>query len=219
LAKKLHKEERVMKLENKQIGVFTALILGFIMLFLPPADKSKYSFNPTALARDILDSQDHVTPGELSEWIIAGKKDYQLIDIRSEAEFAKGSIKGAENIPLEKLLQKKTVERDLNEEGMIIIFSTGNSHAHQAWLVLNAAGKDVYALEGGYNYWSEVILNPKFPANIESDDEILKYNAAVSVANYFGGASGSVNDADTGKSKPKAKKRRKAKRKKLKGCS
>ena len=123
-----------MKLENKQIGVLVAAILAIIMLFLPGTDQSKYSFKPEALAKSISESEDQLSPRELSEWIIEGRKDYQLIDIRKKAEFKKGQINGALNIPLKKLLLKKTIEQELGDK-LTVIYSNGNSHAHQAWLV------------------------------------------------------------------------------------
>ncbi len=207
-----------MKLEDKQIGVFAALIIATIMLFLPDQDNTKYSFNPEVLASTILEKSDQVSPDELSQWIIEGRNDYQLIDIRSEKMFSKGHIKGAENIPLPVLLQKQTVYQDLSDNKLIVLYSNGNSHAHQAWLVLKTAGIDCYVLEGGFNYWNSMLLNPTMPKNF-SDDEILRYKTAQSVSAYFGGT-GKINEAkdvDTG-NKPKRTIKRKKRKKKLDGC-
>jgi len=148
-----------MKLEDKQIGVFAALIIAAIMLFLPDQDNTKYSFNPEALAGTILEQSDQISPAELSEWIIQGRNDFQLIDIRSNDMFSKGHIKRAENIPLPDLLQKKTIDLELSNDKLIILYSNGNSHAHQAWLVLKTAGIDCYVLEGGFNHWNSLLLN------------------------------------------------------------
>ncbi|PKL37415.1 MAG: hypothetical protein CVV44_13755 [Spirochaetae bacterium HGW-Spirochaetae-1] len=209
-----------LKLENRQIAVYTALILAVIMLFLPGSSKNKYRFEPEVMAKTINEKGDQVSPQDLSQWIIEGKTDYQLIDIRNSEEYAKGNIKTSENIPLENLLKRSTIDTDLSDSKMIILYSNGNSHAHQAWLVLKAAGKDAYVLEGGFNHWVAAILNPE-PAKDSSDDEILKYNLAASISSYFGGGNAvkstdnpvkSTDSKGSGAVKPKSKK------KKLEGC-
>ena len=206
-----------MKLENRQIGVFATLIIAFIMLFLPGPENSKYKFNPDLLAKAIVENEDQVSPQQLSEWIIEGKNNYQLIDIRSEKEFTSGHIKTAENIPLETLLKRKTIEQDLNTNKFIILYSNGNSHAHQCWLVLKTAGIDCYVLQGGYNYWNKIIMNPQLPAD-SSDDEILRYKKDKKVSEYYGGNT-TTSDAEVNSGKKIKKKLFKRKNKgKLEGC-
>jgi rhodanese-related sulfurtransferase len=210
-----------LKLENRQIGIFAVFIIAFIMLFLPGQDKSKYSFKPDAIAGIIKEGKDHVSPGDLSQWILEGKNDLTLVDIRPKEEFEKGHIKSAKNIPLDALMKRSTIESEFVDGKMVILYSNGTSHAAQAWLVLKTAGVDCYILDGGYNYWNETVLNPKDPGAGAADDEILKYQAAQSVADYFGGASqtksgdGAVKGGDTG---AKAPVKREGKKKKLQGC-
>lgn len=212
-----------MKLHGKQIGILIALILGVIILFLPAQDNAKYRFDPEAIADSIDGKEDQIDPATLSEWIIEGRRDYHLIDIRSAEEFGQGHIKGAENIPLKDLLKKNTLE-DLPEDKLLVLYSNGNSHAAQAWLVIKTAGFDSYMLEGGFNFWNKVIMNPKAPtanaAGEISDDEILRYKTRLSVKNYFGGDSTAVSDqaATTQQPKKKIVRRPKKKKKKLKGC-
>ncbi len=208
------------KLENRQVGVFAALIIAVIMIFLPGQDRKRYSFNPDAIAGTINASREHVTSGDLSQWIIQGKNDYTLVDIRSKDEYAAGHISGAKNIPLAVLLKRSTMEREFIDGKMVILYSNGTSHAAQAWLVLKTAGVDCYILEGGYNYWVESVLKPAEPAAGAADDEILKYRAAKSVADNFGGAVQSKETAEGGKSgtrAPAAPVKRGGK-KKLQGC-
>lgn len=204
-----------MKIENKEIGVLVAFVLALVMLFLPGPDRGRYAFDPEKLSAEIMKRDDHVSPKELSEWIIAGKNDFRLVDIRTAKEFKKGSIKKAENIPLRKLLRKDTLER-LIADKQLVLFSNGNSHAHQAWVVLKSAGVDVQVLEGGFNLWNKIVLNPKLPVNI-TDDEVLRYKGKVAVANFFGGGGSEMNAESDSGGKKKSRKRRK-KKKKLEGC-
>jgi len=207
-----------MKLIGKQIGVLVALVLAIVILFLPAQDSKKYRFDPQAIARSIEESEDHVDPATISQWIIEGRRDFMLIDIRGPEAFAAGHIKGAENIPLSQLLQRDTLD-ELSKDKLMVIYSNGSSHAAQAWLVMKTAGFDSYMLEGGFNYWNQVIMNPKAPADEAPDDEILQYKTQLAVKGYFGGDTTVVSDQVSSPDKPKTKKIiHKAKKKKLKGC-
>ncbi len=206
-----------MRLEGKQIGVLVALILGVIMVMLPAGDNRRYSFEPSELADMIKGNSDQIDPVTLSEWIIEGRRDYLLVDIRAEEKFAAGSIKGAENIPMEKLLLKDTIDT-LPEDKLVVIYSNGVSHSSQAWLILKSAGFDAYVLEGGYNYWMKVVMNPEAPKGELSDDEILRYKARVAVSNYLGGGAGKGSTVENQPVKKKKIIRRSRKKKKLKGC-
>jgi len=207
-----------MKLEGKQIGILVALLLGVVILLLPGQDSMKYRFDPLEISRSIAEREDHIDPQTLSEWIIEGRRDYYLVDIRNEKEYGESSIKGADNIPMDTLLKKETLD-ELPEDKMIILYSNGTSHASQAWLVLKTAGVDAYVLEGGLNYWNRAILDPKAPGPGASDDEILVYKAKLAVKGYFGGEVTSSAGADSKAEKPKKVfKRPKKKKKKLKGC-
>lgn len=213
-----------LKLENRQIGVFAVLIIATIMLFLPGQDKTRYAFNPDAIAGIIKDGKEHVSPADLSQWIIQGKNDFTLVDIRTKEEYNSGHIKGAKNIPLDILLKRSTIESEFVDGKMALLYSNGTSHASQAWLVLKTAGVDCSVLEGGYNYWNEAILNPKAPAPGAADDEVLKYQASQSIAAYFGSDPSPKKTIDTGKGKgdntpPQTPVKKEGKKKnKLKGC-
>lgn len=209
-----------MKLQGKQIGILIALLLAVIILFLHGQDNRKYRFDPGAIARNIEEKEDHIDPTTLSQWIIEGRRDYQLIDIRPPGAFAKGHIDGAENIPLAQLLQRDTID-ELPGDKLVIIYSNGSSHAAQAWLVLKTAGFDSYMLEGGFNYWNKVIMNPTAPSADAPDDEILRYKTRLAVKNYFGGGAGPTAApaiAPDPKTRKKIIIKRPRKKKKLKGC-
>ncbi len=207
--------------KNQDLLILGAVILVIVvsLFFQSGRGLNKYIFNSAELAEEISMNKDHISPNILSEWIIEGKTDYKLIDIRMPEEFAAGSIKGAVNIPLAKILQRKTMNSELPVHKKNIIFSNGDSHAAQVWLILKAAGREVYTLEGGYNYWNKLILNPKLPAETPSDDEVLQYKKAKGVADYFGGGAGAADvnikggDAAAGKTGSDLKKK-----KQIKGC-
>jgi rhodanese-related sulfurtransferase len=209
-----------MKLVGKQIGVLVALVLAIVILFLPGQDSKKYRFDPQTIAGSIEESEDQIDPKTVSEWIIEGRRDFMLIDIRDSEAFEQGHIKGAENIPMSQLLQKDTLD-ELPEDKLMVIYSNGSSHAAQVWLVMKTAGFDSYMLEGGFNYWNRVIMNPKVPVGEVSDDEILRYKTQLAVKSYFGGDAAVVSGQVASLDKPKTKKiirKPGKKKKKLKGC-
>ncbi|MGE5341911.1 MAG: rhodanese-like domain-containing protein [Candidatus Omnitrophota bacterium] len=215
-----------MTLKGKQIGVLIALIFGLLILVLPSGNTHKYRFDPAQLAKSIGENADHIDPQMLAQWIIEGKSDYLLIDIRLPNEFAQGNIKGSENIPLEKLLQRETLE-SLPSSKLILLYSNGSSHAAQAWVVMKAAGFDSYILDGGLNRWNQVVLNPKAPVSRDgepvSDDEILRYKAQVAVRNFFAGDNSTISTAQDAAGASPAVSMKKVivqqpPKKKLKGC-
>ena len=207
--------------KNQDLLILGAIIIiiAVSLFMLSGRGLNKYVFDSAELANEISKNKDQISPNNLSEWIIEGKADYKLIDIRMPEEFAAGSIKGAVNIPLAKILERKTMNSELPEHKKNIIFSNGDSHANQAWLILKAAGKNVYVLEGGYNYWNKLVLNPQLPSTTPSDDEVLQYKKAKGVADYFGGGTGAADvnikggDAAAGKTGADLKKK-----KQVKGC-
>jgi rhodanese-related sulfurtransferase len=208
-----------LKLENRQIAVFAVLIIAVIMLFLPGQDKKRFSFNPEVLAGTIEEGKDQVSPFELSKWIIAGKNDFKLVDIRSELEYKSGHIKGAVGIPMSRLLKRSTIDSEFADGKMVIVYSNGSSHAAQVWMVLKSAGVEAYVLEGGYNFWNETVLNPKEPLPGSSDDEVLKYQALKSVADHFGAGTKPQQAVDKQPNKPSPKAAPSGgKKKKLQGC-
>ena len=49
-----------MKLENKQIGVFVAIIAGVMMLVVSGTGSSRYAFKPEEIAKAIVGNEDHI---------------------------------------------------------------------------------------------------------------------------------------------------------------
>jgi rhodanese-related sulfurtransferase len=125
---------------------------------------------------------DHVAPLDLADWIIQGRTDYRLIDVRSEKEFATYAIPGAENVPVASLPDHGLMKND-----KIVLYSDGGIHAAQAWMLLRSLGyKGVYMLRGGLEGWNDDVL---FPSLAETADAAARINFAktAEVSKYFGG--------------------------------
>lgn len=205
-----------MKLFNKT-GIVVAIIFGIILLFVSAKENTSYEINPEIVAKNILNKSDQVNPRDLNEWIIEKNQDYMLIDIRTDKEFEMGHIPSAENIPLSELMKKETIS-ELPKRRPVIIYSNGNSHAYQCWIILKSAGINAFVLEGGYNYWGTF---PTLPKNGISDDEVLIYKKDLAAANSLKGIQPSNNTGNNSfpsKKKVFKKKKKKKKKNKLEGC-
>ncbi|RJP66202.1 MAG: rhodanese-like domain-containing protein [Ignavibacteriales bacterium] len=167
---------------NKKLAL-AAILLGFIGIFAAsPYNTSSISVNAKELALSANAASDKVDVYTLADWIIKGKADYRLIDLRSSKEYNEYSIPFAENIPL----------NQINDAGLLrneklVLYSSSDVNSAQAWFILKSNSyKSVYILSGGLNEWKEKILYPKTPAD-SSADAIASFNKIKEVSKYFGG--------------------------------
>ncbi|MBL7995096.1 rhodanese-like domain-containing protein [bacterium] len=161
-----------------------ALLLGFIGLFAgSPYHGSRTTINSKELGLIVDNEVDHVKVEELADWIIQGKADFRLLDLRNEKEFNDYRIPLSENVKTSSL-EKYPLLR--NEK--IILYSDGGIHSAQAWFLLKAKGyKGVYILLGGLEEWKEKVLFPKIPANA-SAEQLAAFDKMKEVSKFFGGS-------------------------------
>ena len=73
-----------------------------------------------------------------------------LVDVRSPAEYAAGSIPGAINLPLDELRDRHTELPD----APIVVHCQVGQRGHTAARLLGQRGHDVRNLDGGWLTWS-----------------------------------------------------------------
>jgi rhodanese-related sulfurtransferase len=180
---------------NKKFGSI-ALVLGIIALFAGnPYGGGTIKVNEKELALSTINNSDKIPVLELADWIIQGKADFELVDLRSQEKYNEYSIPNAQCIPLVQL-----PESDLLRNQKIIFYSDDDVAASQAWFILKSKGyKGVYILEGGLNAWKENVLFPKVPIN-GSKDELAQFEKMKEVSEYFGGQA--QTDLTTAETKP-----------------
>jgi rhodanese-related sulfurtransferase len=161
-----------MKLENKQIGIYTALLIAVTIVFLPSPHTMGLNGNHDVVVKEIINGEDQIDPALLQQWIIEDMEDFVLIDIRDKGEYSQGSIPGAVNISLGDLLKKETID-DLPEEEIIVLYSNGNTHVSQARVLLSSAGKSTVYLNSGYNGWQRYKADPG-SGFIVDDEKLVK---------------------------------------------
>lgn len=176
-------------LNKKLAGI--SLLLGFIGLFLGnPYKGSKMNIDAKELSLIVGKEVDHVKAEELADWIIQGKSDFTVVDLRTEKEYTEYHIPGAENIPV------ATLEKsELLRNQKIILYSEGGIHSAQAWMLLRAKDyKGVYILFGGLEEWKDKILFPKIPENA-TPEQIVNFGKTKEVSKFFGGTPQAGSDS------------------------
>ncbi len=77
-------------------------------------------------------------------------KGYELIDVRTEAEFDRGTIPGAKNMPVDSIRERKS---ELTNKNLLVTCQVGQ-RGHTASLLLKELGFNAVNLDGGYLLWS-----------------------------------------------------------------
>ncbi len=142
----------------------------------------------TDVAQSAARQEDRVSVEKLAEWLIEERKDFVLIDIRSQDDYMKGKIHEARNIPLAELVTSEAMA-GLPADRKVVVYSNGSENAAKAATMLRLAGLDAHLVTGGYSAWHARILNPDIPAE-ELDGESLRVSAQRAYACYFVGDRG-----------------------------
>lgn len=171
------------KLSLNQKLALVAILLGVIALLAGnPFDNDIVEVNVKDLALSTVKDSDKIKPEVIADWLIQGKADFVLIDLRNPEEFEKYSLPEAENIPLVSL-----PEAELYRNQKLILYAEDNLRAAQGWFILKSKGfKNVYILDGGLEGWKNEVLFPKLSSN-PSKEELSLFEKKKAISKYFGG--------------------------------
>ena len=167
-----------------------ALALGAVALFSQPHRGPFVTLDAREMGAIVDAEADHVTARELASWIVEGRSDYRLLDLRSPEDYAKYHIPGAENVQARDLRDYPLLPSE-----KIVVYSEGGIHGAQGWMLLKALGyPSVYALLLGLDAWTDEVLYPAPPAG---DDPRAKadFEKAAAMASFFGGKARTESDA------------------------
>lgn len=167
---------------NRKLALI-AVVFGLVALFAgDPYGGTTIKVNEKDIALSTVGNSDKVLVTDLADWIIKGKSDFELVDLRNEEKYNEYTIPGSQCIPLPQI---STSELLRNQK--IVLFSDDDVASSQAWFILKSKNyKGVYILDGGLDAWKEKVLFPKAPVN-GSKDELLQFEKMKEVAKYFGG--------------------------------
>jgi len=166
---------------NGRLAV-VALLLGTVAIAATPARGSGGRIDAAELASIVAREVDHVSVRDLADWIIQGRADYRLIDLRDEKSYAAYHIPTAEHAPMATI-----AEYPMDRNQRIVLYSDGGIHSAQAWFLLRAKGfKGAYILSGGLDEWKDQILFPRLAADA-TPAEVKAFEAVKAVSARFGG--------------------------------
>lgn len=129
--------------------------------------------------------EDQVNVRDLATWLIEGRGDFQLIDVRPPEGYQRGAIDEAKNIPMAQLFSEETLG-SLPDDRKLVVYSSGSQNAAKAAVLLRLSGFNAHVLNGGYKAWHQQVLNPDIPlqASPDEDPELAEQRA---YACYFVG--------------------------------
>lgn len=167
---------------EKKLGA-AALLLGAVALFGNPyRGTGVVTLDTRELAAIVQGELDHVTVAELADWIVLGRTDYRLIDLRDDDAYAAYHIPTAEPAPISAL-----PDYPLRRNERIVLYSDGGIHAAQGWFLLKAEGfHGVSFLLGGLDAWKDEVLFPAAPAE-PTPEQTAAFARAREVSAFFGG--------------------------------
>ncbi len=162
-----------------------AVALAALAVFGDPQEGHVVTLDTRELATIVEGEVDHVTVDELADWIIQGRSDYRLIDLRDSTAYAEYHIPTAENVAITSLSDHPLLR---NEK--IVLYSGGGIHSAQAWFLLRAEGyRGVYMLLGGLAAWQDDVLFPAPPPAGDAEAQ-AHFKRLTEVSRYFGGTPG-----------------------------
>lgn len=161
---------------------FLAVVLGAGALFANPYRGPGVRLDTRELAQVVQTEVDHVSVDELAGWIVTGRADYRLIDLRDPRAFAEYHVPTAENVPVTELGPER-----LGRQEKLVLYSDGGIHAAQAWMLLRARGyNSVYTVRGGLEEWKDQVLFPTLAAEA-TPAERAAFERRAQLARFFGG--------------------------------
>ncbi len=160
-----------------------ALALGAISLFASPYRGNLVAVDVKELADLVEQEKDHVLASDLAAWIVEGRSDYRLIDLRSEREYAEYHLPTAENLVLSAL-----PDASISPSEKVVLYSDGGIHAYQAWMLMKAKGfRNIYTLKGGLDQWKDEILFPTLAENATAPER-ARFERTAALSRFFGGS-------------------------------
>ena len=116
-----------LKLNGKTVAAATLVFLGIVLAMATTIARGTGAgpVNAPALVQTIVKEEDHVTPGQLAQWLIEKRTDFQLIDIREPWQFDDYHIPTAVNIPLAELFEDAGLKKLARERRSWCMDSVG----------------------------------------------------------------------------------------------
>jgi len=183
-------------LTGKSLAAGAVVLLGVVLALAGTIARGTDAgpVNAATAAQTMLDEKDHVTAGELAQWLIEKRADYQLIDIRLPWQYDDYHIPTAISIPLSELFQPEGLKK-LERSKKIVVYGLGAGHAAEAQLLLSMKSYNALSLKEGISaWWNDVIT----PTSLRSETQSpAGYQQARELRQHFMGGAGASQPAVT----------------------
>ncbi|MBN1115919.1 MAG: rhodanese-like domain-containing protein [Bacteroidales bacterium] len=192
--------------------------LGLILAAIPQNTTLKYKLSANEMLVESNNMVMYYSPDEVADLLVQKDPSIQLIDVRPPDQFEKFSLPGAINVPLTEILNEDY--RDLLHQDVRynIFYSNGSTDALKAWMIARQLGwKNNFVLQGGLNYFAELIMNPQTPPSTSPNDEIAKYQFRKGAQAALFGATSVSSEAEVATSAPKPPIQKKPSKKRVQG--
>jgi hypothetical protein len=110
------------------------------------------------------------SPATVADWIIQGRNDFLLVDLRPAAEYRRGHVPGAVNVEPARLAQPAAV-RTLPDYKKLVFYGAEDQQV-RLLAPLFQRGLNVLILEGGYEGWVKTVMTR--PTSLTSPDEVRR---------------------------------------------
>ncbi len=184
-----------------------AIILGIGLNFLPEKN-NQVQMDPSKLFLELEDQTRFITTDQVADLIVNQDPTLLLVDVRTPEEYNYFSLKGAINIPLDKILEKDNGQFFNRSELDIVFYSNDDISAEQAWMLMRREQySNMRVLKGGLNQWASTILKPEPPANTAPQEAFDLYNFRKAASIYFAGGSVELEPASFNEPKKPGRKK------------
>lgn len=185
--------------------------LGLIAAILPQKKNSSTQLDARQLLNEIQVENNVISIDEMADALINNDPEYQLIDVRSKAEYEKFSLPGAMNIQFDSLFAEEWEPYIDQLARKNVFFSNGTTLASEAWMLTRQKGfENNYILNGGINNWYATIIEPVEPTSTSGEEAIFSHQARLGAKQFFTGTGADDNSSTKKKArKPIARKKKK----------
>ena len=193
------------------------ICFGLVAAILPQKKNSSVELDARQLLNEIQLENHMISIDEMANALINNDPEYQLIDLRSEAEYNQYNLPGSINIPFDKLFDEQWAPYIDQIAMKNVFYSNGTTFSGQACMLTRQRGiKNNYILKGGLNNWFATIIEPREPEATMGEEAIFQYQARLGAKQFF---MGGETAADAGAIQAKKPVPRKKKAMVAGGCS
>jgi len=130
-------------------GIFAAELADLELAYAPPFGSAKDPVNMLGyIAENRLSGLSRAV--QWNELEAHRNRGYEILDVRTAREFARGSIPHSINIPIDELRERIS---EIDGSDIVVTCQVG-LRGHTATLLLNELGFNALSLDGGFQTWS-----------------------------------------------------------------